>query len=273
MLLRLAPVPPLAHFVECVWAAERGPLPHRRERTLPSGCADIVIPLLQESILRYDTLADAAPQRLRGGVLQGPLDRWSLRGTDGPSSVVGVHFRPGGAAALLGPAVAGLANRTVLLEDLWGPAARALRERLQALASPQERLALLQAHLVQRLHGATPLDPMVMFALRRFHRDPAAAAVQPVQRDSGLGPQRFIARFRDAVGLTPKRYGRVLRFHALVTQLAAQASTPDWAQVAAEGGYFDQSHLIHEFRALAGMTPSAYRPVAADMPSHVAVDG
>jgi AraC-like DNA-binding protein len=270
MLLRLAPVAPLAPFVACVWAAERAALPHRRERTLPSGCADIVIPLLQDAIVRYDALADTTGQHLRGGVLQGPLDRCSVRGTDGPSSVVGVHFRPGGAAALLGPAVAEMANRTVLLEDLWGLAARTLRERLQALSTPHERLALLQAHLLQRLHGARPLDPVVMYALRQFRHDPAAAAVQPVQRASGLGPQRFIARFRDTVGLTPKRYGRVLRLAAVLDRLAA-GMPRDWADVAAAGGYYDQSHLIHEFRALAGVTPAAYRPVAPDMPSHVAV--
>jgi AraC-like DNA-binding protein len=272
VLLRQPPLPPLAPFVESVWAAARGALPHRRERTLPGGCADIVIPLLQDTITRYDALSDTTPHRYRGGVLQGPLDRYSLRGTEQPSCVVGVHFRPGGAAALLGPAVADLANRTVLLEDLWGPAARTLRERLQEAAAPQARLALLQAHLLERLHGATPLDPMVVFALRQFHRDPAAAAVQPVQQASGLGPQRFIARFREAVGITPKRYGRVLRFDAVIRRLAA-ARRPDWAQVALDAGYFDQSHLIHEFRALAGVTPAAYRPVSPDQPSHVAVDG
>jgi len=90
-----------------------------------------------------------------------------------------------------------------------------------------------------------------------------------VQRASGCGPARFIARFEQAVGLTPKRYARVLRFHALIEGLARQAPE-DWAQIAAEAGYADQSHLIHEFKRLAGMLPTAYRAVAPDQPTHVA---
>ncbi|HEX6703488.1 MAG TPA: helix-turn-helix domain-containing protein [Albitalea sp.] len=270
MLLRHTPSLPLQPFVDCIWFSERGPLPHTRERSLPTGCADIVIPLLQDAVLRYDRLEEATARRLRGAVIQGPQDRFTLRGTEGPSRVVGVHFRPGGAAALLGPAVGELVNRTELLEDLWGAAARELRERLQACGSPAEALAIVEAQLLQRLRGARPLDAMVIFALRQFRRDPSACTVEPVQRASGCSPQQFIRRFHGEVGLTPKRYGRVLRFNAVIEGLAAGGER-DWAQVALAGGFYDQAHLVHEFREMAGLTPGAYRPVSAQMPTHVAL--
>jgi AraC-like DNA-binding protein len=202
--------------------------------------------------------------------VQGPFDRFGVRGTEGPSAVVGVHFKPAGAAAFFGGALPALRNRTELLEDLWGPSARELRERLQAAASPQRALQLLHEHLLQRLRDAAPPDPLAVLALGAFARDPARARVGPVQRQSGCTPAQFIRRFEQAVGLTPKRFARVLRFGVLLPSLA-RCGPRDWAQIAAGAGYFDQSHLIREFRQLAGMAPGAYAPVQADQPTHVAL--
>lgn len=268
MFLQQRPAPPLALHVDCLWYSERGALPHTRERSLPTGCADIVVPLLQEALIRYDDASSPLARRLRGAIVQGPSDRFGVRGTEGPSAVVGVHFTPVGAAAFLGGALPELRHRTELLEDLWGPAARELRERLQAAASPQDTLRRLQHILLQRLAGTAPPDPLARFAIEAFRHDPARARVEPVQRASGCPPAQFIRRFEQAVGLTPKRYARVLRFATLLPALAL-CGPRDWAQLAAGAGYADQSHLIHEFRRMAGMAPAAYRPVSADRPAHV----
>jgi AraC-like DNA-binding protein len=270
MFLSQRPAAPLAAHVDCLWYSARGVLPHTRERCLPTGCADIVVPLLQDHLVRYDDAQGAAARHLRGAIVQGAFDRFGVRGTEGPSAVIGVHFRPGGAAAFFGAALPELRNRTELLEDLWGPAARTLRERLQAAPSPRQALRLMQDHLLQRLTTAPPPDPLVAFAVTAFGQDPGAARVAPVQRASRSTPAQFIRRFEQAVGLTPKRYARVLRLGELLPTLA-RCGPRDWAQLAANGGYADQSHLIREFRLLTGLAPCAYRPVRGDQPTHVAL--
>jgi AraC-like DNA-binding protein len=270
MLLHHRPSGPLHAHVESLWYAERSALPHTRERCLPTGCADIVVPLLQDHVIRYEHGLDTQARRLRGAIVQGPFDRSGVRGTEGPSAVVGVHFTPGGAAAFFGGALPALRNRTELLEDLWGTSARDLREQLQAAASPQRALQLLHEHLLQRLRDAAPPDALADFAVAAFRRDPARARVEPVQRASGCTPPQFIRRFEQAVGLTPKRFARVLRLGVLLPSLV-RCGPRDWAQIAAGAGYFDQSHLIREFRQLAGMAPGAYTPVQADQPTHVAL--
>ncbi|RQP26046.1 AraC family transcriptional regulator [Piscinibacter terrae] len=270
MLITRKPAAPLALFVEHLWFSERGALPHRRERSLPTGCADIVIPLLEgQDILRYGSEDDAGARRLRGPIVQGAHDRHSVRGVEGPSRVAGVHFKPGGAAALFGSLCAELRNRTELLEDLWGPAARHLQEQLALAPTPHDALALLEHLLAQRLRATAP-DPIIANALSSFERSPADALIEPIQQSTGLSTAQFIRRFEANVGLTPKRYTRVRRFNALLPTLV-RCGPRDWAQVAVDGGYYDQSHLIHEFRRLAGMTPSSYLPVQADQPTHVAI--
>jgi AraC-like DNA-binding protein len=271
MLISRRPIAPLTAYVDTLWASERNALPHRREFNLPTGCADIVIPLLDgQAITRFADADDAQGTHFHGAVIQGAQDRTYQRSTEGASSVVGVHFKPGGAAAFFAGALPDLRNRTVLLEEVWGPSAAALRQELQDTAGLHARLLRLEAYLLARLKHAASPDAVAFAALHAFAQEPTRAAIEPVQRASGLGPAQFIARFEQAVGLTPKRYARVLRFNSLIEGLALKPAS-DWAQVAADAGYADQSHLIREFKRLAGITPTAYRAVAPDHPTHVAV--
>jgi AraC-like DNA-binding protein len=261
---------PLALYVDTLWFASRAALPHRRERSLPTGCADIVIPLLQPAIVRHDDIGSADARHLPGAIVAGVHDRFTVRGMGGASSVIGVHFRPGGAAAFFGGALPALRNRTELLEDLWGMGVRGLRERLQSASGPDQRFALVEAALTARLRAAPAPDPLVRDALRAFARDPGLARVGTVQRASRSGAAQFIQRFEDAVGITPKRYARVMRLRALLARIATDAPR-HWAALAVDAGYADQSHLNHEFKRMTGLTPTAYRVPDPSRPTHVPV--
>lgn len=75
-----------------------------------------------------------------------------------------------------------------------------------------------------------------------------------------------------ASGLTPKRFGRVQRLQRLVRALDGQAQV-DWATMAAEHGYADQSHLADEFRELVGVTPTEYVRSRVNGPNHLLFAG
>jgi AraC-like DNA-binding protein len=95
--------------------------------------------------------------------------------------------------------------------------------------------------------------------------------VRQVCDASGYRPKRFIQLFENYVGLTPKVLCRVLRFQAVLDRIAAR-QTINWPKVALDCGYFDQSHLIRDFREFSGICPSDYRPVEPDRRNHVAVN-
>jgi len=84
------------------------------------------------------------------------------------------------------------------------------------------------------------------------------ANVRRIQLETGVSHTRMIQLFREQVGLTPKLFCRVRRFRA-VLQGIGKGSPVNWAELAAECGYFDQAHLIRDFRVFAGMTPATYR--------------
>jgi AraC-like DNA-binding protein len=270
MIITHRPLAPLAAYVDAIWFVSRESLPHTRERGLPTGRVDIVIPLLQDSIVRFEDVDSSDARNFRGAVVSGAHDRFVVRGMGGASSVIGVNFKPGGAAIFFGGALRLFYNQTLLLDDVWGPAARDLRQRLQAAPRASQKIRILESELLSRLLGASPADRMVTWAVHALELNPSAARIAAVQRASDCSPQQFIRRFAGTVGMTPKRYARVLRFNTLLLRLA-RVGPRDWANVAAEAGYFDQSHLIHEFRQMAGITPTSYEPLHIGQPTHVPI--
>ena len=87
-------------------------------------------------------------------------------------------------------------------------------------------------------------------------------------RASGLSHRRFEQLFEQSAGLKPKTWQRVRRFQRAVHALAAH-DAPAPAELAATLGYSDQSHLIREFRAMAGLTPGRFHALAPEEPNHL----
>jgi transcriptional regulator GlxA family with amidase domain len=83
--------------------------------------------------------------------------------------------------------------------------------------------------------------------------------------------ERLTRCFSQQIGLTPKRFARVRRFQRTLRRSAAEVVPVDWARLAAECGFYDQAHLIHEFRAHAGRTPLEYSPRSPAEQNHVPV--
>ncbi len=79
-----------------------------------------------------------------------------------------------------------------------------------------------------------------------------------VAEKHGLSVRQVERIFLEHVGMTPKVFGRLARLKTAM-RLSAATATPDWAEVAAAAGYFDQSHMVREYRALNGATPVEFR--------------
>jgi AraC-like DNA-binding protein len=242
------PVPRLARFVEYLWASQGAP-DHAKERVVPTGTLELAVSLVDDGRGISD---DAGAERqFSGALVAGAYRRPFTFDTHEDASVVGVHFKPGCAGVVLGVPAGELTDRHVDLDELWGRRARELRERLCAATTTEQRFAILEAELTSRLdprHG----HPAVRYALDALARP--EARVREIAKDTGLSQRRLIELFTAAVGLTPKRFGRVLRFHRAAA--LGRSAVFDWTRVAHECGYYDQAHLIRDFRELAEVTPS-----------------
>jgi len=253
--------PPLSRYVSALHYHE-GNADGRRERILPSGNIHLLVNLHADEI-RVDH------ESVRGAVLQGPEARSHIVDFSVLRTFVTVDFTPGGATRLFASPLAETRDRLVDLVDLWGPGEATLREQLLEVPEPARKLAVLAAALQRHLDLAPP-DPAMVVAAAALRR---GAAVADVAAHLGFLQRTFVRRFRAATGLAPKRFARVLRLQRVVGAANAARGRADWARIAAEQGYADQAHLIHDFRDLTGLTPTEYCPISPDAPNHVAAPG
>lgn len=253
-----SPPPPLSAYVTCMWY-RRGAIPGRkREYSMPTGNADLVINLCADRIRVFESASDQTGILSRGAIVHGAQTRSFVLDDLKIVHFVGVHFKPGG-GCLLGLPASELTDQHVGLDDLWGTRAYALREQLLACATPQECFSLLERELLARLSARVLVHPVVSSALRACARGSEVSRVAELQRQSGYSERRFQSLFSEAVGLTPKKYLRIKRLAKVLRQLAtARASL---AEIAIDSGYSDQSHLVHDFSDLTRVTPSAYKPM------------
>ncbi|MCZ7379472.1 helix-turn-helix domain-containing protein [Micromonospora sp. WMMC250] len=235
------------------------------------------------------------PRSAERGVTQvdsfvaGTFDGWCTTRTLGVGEGVELLLAPLTARRLLGVPLSELTNRAVgvgQLPDRW---LVRLRDRLAATPGWPERFVLLDRVLGARLAASPPVDARLDWAWRWLVAGGGRGSVGALADEVGWSRRHLASRFRQDVGLPPKTVARLLRFQQACTALSdvglaigpsamvgpdsgppadgghrgPAAAEPgagrpvDWAGVAARCGYYDQSHLIRDFREFAGATPTA----------------
>lgn len=271
MILCRPPKAPLRPFVSLVWAQDAAPPAPPgvgRELILPAGAMHVAIRLGDSPVRLFAGADDPAGRAVGACVLAGVHEAAYRKAVAEPAASVGALLRPG-AGDLLSNAPAGaLAQRHTRLEDIWSRMELAeLVERLEASATPAQRLAIFEAMLARRLPAVRGIDPLIAQALFRLDR---GGAVGDVVTESGFSHRHLARTFAEAVGVAPKTYGRLVRFNRALERLHG-APTASLADIAMAEGYADQAHMTREFREFAGLTPGRYRRIGPVHARHVPI--
>jgi len=222
----LIPGSPLRDHVRCIWTmrGEGGGL----ERILPDGTCEIVInrgdPFRHEGRVQPRTM------------VVGQMARFMEIEPTGAVDLIGIRFRPGGLYPFLGAPMSELTGTWADLRDVD----RALRRDLEGARGPEEAL----------LARLRPGNAAVAAAVARIER--GEQRIDRVAKDLDLHPRRLERMFAREVGLPPKTLARIVRFQGVLR------GSGDWTAIAQACGYYDQAHLIRDFKEFAGESPTAY---------------
>jgi AraC-like DNA-binding protein len=271
---RHIPAEPLARYVDWLWFFQDITPAHRREHVLPDGTFELIIDLRDEPRRLFHRTDAARDKFFRGGWISGTHSRYITIDVRAHASMIGVHFKAGGAAAILGMPADVLRDQVVELDAIWGGDAGDLRERLLEARTPETKFSIFEQFLLRRLR-ATAADRLaadrVFWARDRFIQNAENANVRSVVDQLGISHKHFIDQFRRHVGLTPKLFCRIQRFQQVLSQLNARR-TIEWADVACSCGYFDQAHFVHDFQEFSGLNPTTYASAAPEYSNFVPVD-
>jgi AraC-like DNA-binding protein len=158
---------------------------------------------------------------------------------------------------VLGVPASTIAGRIVALDELWGDAAiqRLLNRLTSARGGGVEAAAIVESAIAERLAIADAGGGHLSLALKAAEKL-VSDSVNAVAVNLGVSERHLRRVFRDAVGVSPKAFNQLARFHRAL-RAAREDSGTSWAGIAAASGYYDQAHLIGEFRTIAGVTPRA----------------
>jgi AraC-like DNA-binding protein len=189
-------------------------------------------------------------------LIAGPRTRASYQPAKDLPVCVRLRIRPGLVIPILGIAADELVDRIVPLGDLWGSAADSLAAELTAHRDdPAQSVDLLASRLVAG--GPTRTSGRFDLVTKAARELAAGTAVRRTAERVGVS-ERYLRRvFGQAVGVSPKHFARIARVRTLLTKPLPQ-NAGSWSTAAADAGYFDQSHLVAEFRSIMRVTPGAF---------------
>ena len=235
-----------------MWFA-RGTIEYRRERIAPTGSTTAIV-VLGDPIRQTPDNGAGPAFTATTGLAAGPHDRPVLNEPLGETHAVGIVTTPVGCEALFGRRPATIRGHIVALDEFW-PAGEKLRPELLTSAA-NEAVENVEASLLAGL-GAPPQGfDRCEAAVALLEADPTVA-VADVAESVGVSHNRLNRDFTRIVGLSPRTLSSLLRVRRLLAELDITGAI-DWSRLASEMGWYDQAHLIRDFRRYTGVPPTSY---------------
>ena len=249
------PSPPLNAYIDDLYYWN-GPPPYPRMKVLP-------LPSLHLMVNFGDPFQVHNPDQTEPFVTC--TESWALglwnryHIVDWPLNVqfFGVHFKAGGVYPFLGLPLSELHNQVVSLDAIWGRFTAELRERLYATPTIQAGLHLFERLLLSRLGEAPHGLDVVQYAIAEIARQQGTLSIRALSEQLGISHSHLVTQFKRLVGIPPKQLARLYRFGHIHRSIDPTQSV-DWARIAHQSGYYDQSHFNKDFVAFLGHSPTDY---------------
>lgn len=232
------PSPRFRAHIECFWCHEsNAAIP--TFRVLPDGCVDIL-----------------SKRKGNGsGALNvvGTMTRAHVFDLPARQATLGVRFKPAMAARFLRVGATEIVNRTIELGEFWSSRrTRYLAERIADGKTPEDGAAQIEAAL-----GEAPVLDSLERAIAQLVETRGLINLNELADQARLSSRQFRRVCLERTGVSPKRLARILRFRNAVARTTPER-LGDWADLALECGYYDQAHLINEFREFSGVAPGNF---------------
>ncbi len=243
------PHAPLNHFVECFWTLEGEPesIALEPERVLPDGCPEIILNFGSRFVQHRNHQRHTQPLQFLVGQITSPM----LIAPTGRVELIGIRFQPGGTAAFFPLPMDQLTNQFVDLDLLSRSLSRMISENVEPIPTLQSKIPALEEVLTRSIELRN-LDVSLLKLANHIVSTGGVISVDELASSAGLSNRQLERKFLKDVGVSPKVLCRILRFQQVFRVVEAD---PTWSTIAVDCGYYDQAHLIRDFRQFAEQTP------------------
>lgn len=243
----------LAPYVACYWYMDSMPNGDKISRCFPTGMLDIITVVGGSPHLfwKKDEWIPT-PQAMVVGIRTEPVHLKTPR----QNMAFGIRIYPETFLQLLGQPMRELVNNTEAAEDVFGRSISELTQRLATAPDNETRVDLCNRYFLHLLSRQQPRVSYLAEAVRQARQLGARASAEALSRVVFVGERQLQRAFSEQIGVSPKRYGRLVRFEQ-AARMPLQNPDLSWTDISFDCGYADQAHLIRDFRTFTGENPSA----------------
>jgi AraC-like DNA-binding protein len=250
------PAPPLSHFIEHFFYYESYHATHKMEKFLPDGSMDLLIDLTETPKKLFHNEEGSSYTTYNKSWLSGMKTEYILIDAS-VSTMIGVHFKPGGAYPFFNLPVSELNNTTIETDILWNIDIHYIRDEILSCESIQNKFLVLEKHFQAKGKGKTEPNIFIQYAIDQLQHSPQLWTIERLAAKTGFTQKHLINLFKKYIGLSPKQFARIARFQKVIAGLEQQQPV-EWTSIAYDCGYYDQAHFIKEFQSFSGINPSSY---------------
>ncbi|MEM7234283.1 MAG: helix-turn-helix transcriptional regulator [Planctomycetota bacterium] len=263
----LEPAPDLRRYVRCYWVL-RAPKrsPEDLERIFPDGCTEIVLHRRGVMNKRHE---DGHWRPQARSLIAGQLENYLELSPDGATDLFAVRFEPFGLARFLPVPAWELRDLQVDVRELNQPLADVLDRHSEQTTTTETLVQAVETELRKLADISKEIDPLLESAATLIEARGGNVSMDDLLGRTGYSARQLERRFRDQLGLSPKKLARVVRFQRLL-DAASNCDEPDWSALSIDCGYYDQPHMIREFKSFTGVSPAAHFAAEESLADYVA---
>ncbi|WP_165021436.1 MULTISPECIES: helix-turn-helix domain-containing protein [unclassified Dysgonomonas] len=246
------PSPILAPYIRYYWILDAESTSPISERVTPTGCIDLVFH-------KRDSMFSLADNKLQPqSFLCGLSTEFSdLTSITGKVSMIVTVFQPFGAKVFFDIPMSEFQNKTISIDDIGDKELQELEDQLLNETDNRTCIKLIESYLIDRLHSFKDYNYKRIVASIQAIDNKSHVSISSLAEIACLSYKQFNRIFTEHIGTNPKEFSRIIRFQRALHILQTKPQI-NLTQLAFEAGYYDQPHLIKEFKTFSGYTPSEY---------------
>ena len=190
--------------------------------------------------------------------IYGQVSKFRRIQSGGKIGMLVVVFQPHGSHLLLGIPANELSDEICTLSDFWGAEARTLEDQVLHAADNPRRIEILEKFLTKKLSACLDADPVIRESLELIYAHHGLTPINELNILLQVSERQLERKFKENIGISPKNFSNIIRLQFFLKLFRTKSPEQSLTAIGYESGFYDQAHLIREFRKSVGLSPGQY---------------
>ncbi|MFK5856626.1 MAG: helix-turn-helix domain-containing protein [Bacteroidota bacterium] len=251
MITKIHPHPCLDHLIEYYWIEKNG---SSSVRVLPDGSTSIIFNIGGEIRI---TDSNGNKKTYTDNLIIGAQKKYIVLQTIKQTNIIGIKFKQGEAFHFFNIPMAQFTDGIANLSDVLTDENNTLGKGLINASTEDEVARILDYYFFINVEAQTSASVVVKSVINKVQASESPVLIKDICETENISNKHLISLFNKKVGLSPKLLYRINKFTKVIELLQVKTNV-NWPQIAYECNYYDQAHLINEFKNFSGLLPSEY---------------